>query len=66
VRIVLNGDATDLPGPLSVSDLLARLKIDPRAVAVEFDRVVVKRARYPETMIVEGSEVEIVAFIGGG
>jgi len=66
VQIVLNGDATELPGPLSVSELLERLKIDPRTVAVECDRVVVKRARYPETMIVEGSEVEIVAFVGGG
>jgi sulfur carrier protein len=66
MRIVLNGDPTDLPGPMSVQDLLIRLDINPRVVAVECDRVVIKRARHAETMIVEGTEVEIVAFIGGG
>jgi thiamine biosynthesis protein ThiS len=66
MRIVLNGDPAELPGPMSVADLLARLEIDPRVVAVECDRVIIKRARHAETMIQEGSEVEIVAFIGGG
>jgi thiamine biosynthesis protein ThiS len=51
---------------MPVSELLNRLKIDPRTVAVECDRVVIKRARYADTMIVEGTEVEIVAFVGGG
>ena len=66
MRIVLNGDPTELPGPMTVQALLERLTIDPRVVAVECDRVVIKRARHAETMIVEGSEIEIVAFIGGG
>ena len=66
MRILLNGDPRDLPGPMSLADLLAHLQIDPRVVAVEYDRVVIKRARYAETMIMEGGEVEIVAFVGGG
>jgi thiamine biosynthesis protein ThiS len=66
MRITLNGEPTDLPGPLSVQALLERLDIDPRLVAVEHDRVVIKRAAYATTMVVEGSEVEIVAFVGGG
>jgi len=66
VRILLNGDARDLPAPLTVQALLAELDIDPRVVAVELNRVVVKRARYADTLIEDGSEVEIVAFVGGG
>ena len=66
MRIVLNGDPADLPGPMSIQALLERLQIDPRVVAVECDRVVIKRARYAETMVTEGAEVEIVAFVGGG
>jgi thiamine biosynthesis protein ThiS len=66
MRIVLNGDPAELPGPMSVQALLDHLAIDPRVVAVECDRVVIKRARYPETMVTEGAEVEIVAFVGGG
>ena len=66
MRILLNGDPTDLPAPLSVLALLERLKIDPRTVAVECNRVVVKRARYADTVVEDGAEIEIVAFVGGG
>jgi len=66
MRIQLNGEPHDLPGPMSIALLLERLAIDPRTVAVECDRVVVKRARYAETLIQPGAEVEIVAFVGGG
>jgi thiamine biosynthesis protein ThiS len=66
MQITLNGDLAELPAPLSVQALLERLGIDPRLVAVEHNRVVIKRARYADTMIVDGSEVEIVAFVGGG
>lgn len=66
MRILLNGDPADLPGPMSLQALLERLQIDPRGVAVECNRVVIKRARLAETMVTEGAEVEIVAFVGGG
>ncbi len=66
MHITLNGDRTELPGPLTVLALLERLGIDPRLVAVEHNGLVVKRLQYPERMITEGAEVEIVAFVGGG
>jgi sulfur carrier protein len=66
MRIMLNGEARDLAAPLTVQALLQALAIDPRVVAVELNRVVVKRPRYPDTLIEDGAEVEIVAFVGGG
>jgi sulfur carrier protein len=66
MRITLNGDPHDLPAPVTVRQLLERLNIDPRTVAVEVDRVVVKRDRYAGTVIADGAEVEIVTFVGGG
>ena len=55
-----------MPGPLTITELLATLAIDPRRVAVEHNLVVVKRAAYDTTRIGEGDEVEIVNFVGGG
>jgi thiamine biosynthesis protein ThiS len=66
MQITLNGDPHDLPAPLTIQQLLERLHIDPRIVAVELDRVVVKRDRYSGTVIGDGAEVEIVTFVGGG
>jgi len=66
MHIQLNGEPYEVAGPLTVSALLALLSIDPRTVAVELNRRVVKRARYAEAMVEEAAEVEIVAFVGGG
>ena len=66
MRIILNGDPAEVPESLSVSGLLQYLTIDARLVAVELNRLVIKRARHADTMIREGDEVEIVAFVGGG
>jgi thiamine biosynthesis protein ThiS len=66
MKILLNGEPHELPASVSVTALLGQLAIDPRTVAVECNRLVVKRERYPDTMVEEGAEVEIVAFVGGG
>jgi thiamine biosynthesis protein ThiS len=66
MTIVLNGDPVDVSGPLTVSALLAHLRVDPRRVAVEHNLNVIKRANYDTTQINEGDQIEIVNFVGGG
>ena len=66
MTITLNGDPHEIPGPLSVSALLAQLEIDARRVAVELNLDVVKKAAYDSSVIKDGDEVEIVNFVGGG
>ena len=55
-------DATSV----TITDLLTHLDIDPRRVAVERNFLVVKRAAYDSTRIIDGDEIEIVNFVGGG
>jgi sulfur carrier protein len=66
MTITLNGEPYDLPGPLTVSELLSRLQIDPRRVAVELNLEVLKRGTLDTTTVSEGDEVEVVNFVGGG
>jgi thiamine biosynthesis protein ThiS len=66
MTIRLNGEPHELPGPLTVSELLADLQIEARRVAVELNLVVLKRHTFDTTTISEGDEVEIVNFVGGG
>jgi thiamine biosynthesis protein ThiS len=66
LQITLNGDAYEVAGPLTVTELLAHLNIDARRVAVERNLVVLKRAAYDVTKVSEGDEIEIVNFVGGG
>jgi thiamine biosynthesis protein ThiS len=66
LKITLNGEPFDVPGPLTIADLLKRLDIDGRRVAVERNLVVLKRALYDSTEVNEGDQIEIVNFVGGG
>ena len=66
MTITLNGEPFELAGPLTVSELLGRLEIDARRVAVEHNLVVLKRAAFDDTIVREGDQVEIVNFVGGG
>ena len=64
--IHLNGDPYELERPISIAALLERLEINPLLVAVEYNEVVIKRGQYADTIVQEGSAVEIVNFVGGG
>ena len=64
--ITLNGDRFELPGPATVGDLLRRLDIDPRRVAVEHNLAVLKRGAFDDTLVTEGDQIEVVNFVGGG
>ena len=66
MQISLNGDTHEVAGPLTVTDLLDQLDIDPRRVAVEHNLIVLKRDTFATTMVHEGDAVEIVNFVGGG
>ena len=66
VTITLNGEPFEIGGPVTVSELLSRLEIDARRVAVEHNVVVLKRAAFDATVVQEGDQIEIVNFVGGG
>jgi sulfur carrier protein len=66
LKIRVNGDPLEVDGELTILQLLERLAIDPRRVAVEHNLTIVKRERYQSATIEEGDEIEIVNFVGGG
>jgi len=64
--ITLNGEPYRMDEPLSVTDLLARLEIDPRRVAIEHNLTILRRHAFPDTLVRDGDRIEIVNFVGGG
>ena len=66
MQITLNGDSYEVAGPVTVAELLARLDVDARRVAVEHNLVVLKRDAFDRTIVEAGDAVEIVNFVGGG
>jgi sulfur carrier protein len=66
IRIVVNGESRTVPEALTVLGLLERLELDPARVAVELNREIVRLPSWNSTHLLDGSELEIVQFVGGG
>jgi thiamine biosynthesis protein ThiS len=66
VQITLNGEPFEIERPLSLVALLEQLELDARRVAIEHNLTIIKRHRFPDVIVDDGDQVEIVNFVGGG
>jgi sulfur carrier protein len=66
MRIRLNGEPTDVDGPLTVAELLVRLDLGEAPVAVARNREVVRRGEQERVEVREGDEIEVIRAVAGG
>lgn len=66
MNIIINGEKHVFPDDTSIRNMLALLELDSKKVAIERNLEIVSRSLYDSTTLMEGDEVEIVHFIGGG
>jgi sulfur carrier protein len=66
MHIQLNGESFELADGQTVADLLVRLDLVGRRVAVELNLDIVPRSQHASTPLAEGDKVEVVHAIGGG
>jgi thiamine biosynthesis protein ThiS len=66
LRVQVNGEIRELPEELTLDALVRQLALAPERLAIELNHEVVRRARWPETAVRDGDQVEIVHFVGGG
>ncbi|WP_258006867.1 sulfur carrier protein ThiS [Stutzerimonas stutzeri] len=66
MQIQLNGEPYELPAGETLADLLVRLELSGRRLAVELNRDIVPRSAHASTELSDGDHVEVVHAIGGG
>ncbi len=66
MRLTINGEDRVFDTPLTVAELLGRIGLDERKVAVERNREIVPKSGYAAQDLGDGDQLEIVHFIGGG
>lgn len=64
--ITVNGKRHEAPAGASVRDLVESLGLHPQAVAVEYNREILRRDDYKSTVLTDGDQLEIVRFVQGG
>jgi thiamine biosynthesis protein ThiS len=66
MKLQINGVERAFDDSLTLAALVDTLGMKPDRVAVELNRDVVPRERWPHTTLTEGDRLEIVHFVGGG
>ncbi len=66
IEVTINGEAQLLPAGIDLAQLLARLQLQTRRVAIEHNLGIVPRSEYAELRLQQGDRLEIVHAIGGG
>jgi sulfur carrier protein len=66
MQITVNGSTSSYEAPLVVTDLLQRMALAGKKVAVERNGEIVPRSAHASTLLADGDRLEIVAAVGGG
>jgi thiamine biosynthesis protein ThiS len=66
IHVVINGDAREIPGGRTITELLTDLGLHPQLVVVEHNREILDREQYSKTEVNDGDALELVHFVGGG
>jgi sulfur carrier protein len=66
IQVVVNGAEQQLERPLAVSELIERMALAGRKIAVERNGEIVPRSAHGSTLVAQGDRLEIVVAVGGG
>lgn len=66
IDVLINGERKQVAAGATLLALLAELELDPRAVVVEHNRRIVRRAGLGDVTVQNGDAIELVHFVGGG
>ena len=66
IIVIVNGSERRIEEAASLLDLVRSLDLDPRAVAVELNKQIVRRSSLTDVRLHDGDTIELVHFVGGG
>ena len=66
ISVTINGKTRRFDGPLNCAELIERLELAGKRVALERNGEIVPRSRHAEQPLADGDRLEIVVAVGGG
>ncbi len=66
MQILCNGQQREISGDDSLSALLDSLALPADSVVAEINTIIIDRDQYETTLLVDGDQVELIRFVGGG
>jgi sulfur carrier protein len=66
IRVTVNGAEQRFEQPLPVSNLIERMSLSGKRIAVERNGEIVPKGVHAQTLVADGDRLEIVVAVGGG
>ncbi len=66
IEISVNGSTKHYEHPLAISELLQRMALVGKKIAVEKNGEIVPKSAHSSTLLEDGDRLEIVVAVGGG
>jgi sulfur carrier protein len=66
IALTINGERRDFDRPLTAAELIDRLQLSGKRVALERNGRIVPRGTYAHERLADGDRLEIVVAVGGG
>jgi len=66
IQFTVNGAAQRFDAPLPITELVHKLSLNGRKIAVERNGEIVPKSAHGATLVADGDRLEIVVAVGGG
>jgi sulfur carrier protein len=66
IQLIINGQTQHFESTLNVAQLLERMTLNNKRIAIEYNGQIVPRSKFKEQTLVDGDQLEIVVAVGGG
>ena len=66
IALTINGMARRFDDPLTVAELLERLDLSGKRIALERNGEIVPRGSFKDQRLADGDKLEVVVAVGGG
>ena len=66
MKLLINGEERSFDDKLTLSALIEELGVKADRVAIELNKIIVRREAWAATKLRDGDRLEVVHFVGGG
>ncbi|SFU54972.1 sulfur carrier protein ThiS [Nitrosomonas eutropha] len=66
MQLIINGQQQSYDGPLNIQQLVEYLSLQNKRIAIERNGEIIPRSSFPEQILNDGDQLEIIVAVGGG
>ena len=66
MQVFINGETKEIAEEVNLTELLEKFSLPRERIAVELNKVVVRRKDWETILVKDADKIEIVHFVGGG